>query len=252
MDANLRLEHECADAWPALIDRPLGEWRMRASDGFTGRANSTLAAGDPGMPVEDALDEAVRFAVDHGITPSAQVVMGTETEEEIEKVDWVVNIEHAAGAEVSVLTGRLDGLTWPPVSGVSVDPTPSAQWWQLAAGTAEPTRAQRQVLGTGRSIGFGSAWRDGQVVAVVRGALVGDLLHIASLSVMPEYRRQGIAAGLLGSLAEWAVERGATRCAAQVAVHNTPALQLWSVLGCAEHHRYRYWKPAPRESFSGL
>lgn len=243
MDANLRLEHDCADAWPALVDRPLGEWRMRASDGFTGRANSTLAAGDPGMPVEEALDEAVQFAVGHGIKPAVQVVVGTETEREVEKASWVINVEHPSGAEVSVLTSEIGTLAGPEVDGVSVDPMPSAQWWQLAAGAPEPTRAQRQVLGTGRLIGFGSAWRDDQVVAVVRGALVGDLLHIARLSVLPGYRRQGIAKGLLASLADWATERGATRYAAQVAVHNDPALALWYQLGCVEHHRYRYWKP---------
>ncbi|TCP56240.1 acetyltransferase (GNAT) family protein [Tamaricihabitans halophyticus] len=244
MDENLQLEHECADAWPALVERPLGEWRMRAADGFTGRANSTLAAGDPGMPVEDALDEVIAFAVDHGITPATQVVRGTETEQAIEKAEWVVNVDHPAGAEVAVLTSGIETFAEPEAAeGVSVDPMPSAQWWQLAAGAPEPSRAQRQVLGTGRNLGFGSAWRDGQVVAAVRGAVVGDLLHIASLSVLPEYRRDGIATNLLGSLGQWATERGATRCAAQVAVHNTPALELWQTLGCAEHHRYRYWKP---------
>lgn len=243
MDANLRLEHECADAWPALVDRPLGEWRLRAADGFTGRANSTLAAGDPGLPVDHALDEAVTFAVEHGIRPAVQVVAGTETEREIDRLGWVINSDHPAGAEVSVLTGDVGALPDSAGPGVSVDPMPSAQWWQLAAGSAEPTRAQRQVLGTGRQIGFGSAWRDDQVVAVVRGALVGDLLHISRLWVLPGYRRDGIATELLGALGEWARGRAATRYVAQVEVHNEPALRLWSALGCAEHHRYRYWKP---------
>ncbi|WP_264081631.1 hypothetical protein [Gandjariella thermophila] len=35
MDDVTRLEHLCADAWPALADEPLGQWRMRAAGGFT-------------------------------------------------------------------------------------------------------------------------------------------------------------------------------------------------------------------------
>ena len=37
----------------------MGDWLLRAADGFTGRANSALAAGDPGRPLPEAV-EAVR------------------------------------------------------------------------------------------------------------------------------------------------------------------------------------------------
>src|ERR671924_243065 len=33
-----RLEHICADAWPAVVERPLGQWRLRAAGGVTRRA----------------------------------------------------------------------------------------------------------------------------------------------------------------------------------------------------------------------
>ena len=35
--------------------RKAGGWLLRAGDGFTGRANSALAVGDPGVPLDDAL-----------------------------------------------------------------------------------------------------------------------------------------------------------------------------------------------------
>jgi len=46
-----RLERICADAWPPVVQRPLGQWWLRAAGGFTGRANSALVVGDPfGVP----------------------------------------------------------------------------------------------------------------------------------------------------------------------------------------------------------
>jgi ribosomal protein S18 acetylase RimI-like enzyme len=80
-------------------------------------------------------------------------------------------------------------------------------------------------------------------VAAVRGALVGDLLHVARLAVRPSHRRLGLASGLLRALYSWAALRGARRQVLQVAEHNTAAIRLYADLGCVEHHRYRYWIP---------
>jgi hypothetical protein len=41
------LERRALPGWLALHE-PLGEWTLRAAGGFTGRANSCLAVGDPG------------------------------------------------------------------------------------------------------------------------------------------------------------------------------------------------------------
>jgi len=49
------LQLAMVDGWsPAERDR-LGDWVLRAADGFTGRANSVLPVGDPGLPLEDAV-----------------------------------------------------------------------------------------------------------------------------------------------------------------------------------------------------
>ena len=41
------LERAAALHWQAPETEPLGEWRLRAAAGFTGRANSALPVGDP-------------------------------------------------------------------------------------------------------------------------------------------------------------------------------------------------------------
>lgn len=240
MDEISLLEHECAEAWPAQVDRPLGGWRMRAAGGFTGRANSTLTTGDPGLAVTSALARTVDFAAENGIQPSAHVVVGSPVEGEIAGAGWAVNRDHPGGAESLVLTGPLDPGDHPDAAVLA---TPSAGWWELAAGSATPSPAQRHVLSSLPGVGYGVVEEDGVVVGAVRGAVVGDLLHVSRLAVRPSHRRSGMATGLLRTLYAWAAQRGARRQALQVAEHNNSAIRLYVGLGCVEHHRYRYWKP---------
>ncbi|MFE9743425.1 GNAT family N-acetyltransferase [Saccharothrix saharensis] len=240
MQGVTELEQRCADAWPALLDRPLGQWRLRAAGGFTGRANSALTTGDPGVPVAEALRVVIDFAAANAIKPTAHVVVGAPAEAGVAAAGWRVDVDHPGGAESLVMTGRLDGFATPKAADVDISDTPSPEWWELAA-QPDPTPAQRHVLASGDRVGFGAVVRDGRVLAAVRGAVVGDLLHVARLAVRPEARRLGLARDLMGGLAAWGLEHGATTCALQVAEHNKPAITLYESLGCVEHHRYRYW-----------
>ncbi|WP_394613826.1 GNAT family N-acetyltransferase [Lentzea sp. JNUCC 0626] len=232
------LESLCARAWPALAEVPLGNWLMRAAEGFTGRANSTLTCGDPGIPIPDALIAVERFAREHGIKPTAHVVNGSLAEPAIEAAGWRVDLDHPGGSESLVMTGPLEKFA----QGVA-ESRDLPGWWELTAGS-ETTAAQRHVLGSGGNVCFASIEDNGTVIAAVRGAVVEDLLHVARLAVRPSHRRQGLARRLMGELAGWGLEQGATTCVLQVAEHNEPAIRLYEDLGCTEHHRYRYWIPA--------
>ena len=55
------LEWAALPGWVALSE-PLGEWTLRAGGGFTGRANSALAVGDPGVPLAEAADRVIAYA----------------------------------------------------------------------------------------------------------------------------------------------------------------------------------------------
>ncbi|QUQ69092.1 GNAT family N-acetyltransferase [Kutzneria sp. CA-103260] len=233
MDTIAELELLCADAWPALVDERLGQWRLRAAGGFTGRANTALTIGDPGMPVSDALAATAAFAARRGIEPKAHVIQGSETERRIEAAGWQPATDHPAGSVSQVMTGPL------PVGGPvgEILDKPSRQWWEFSVG--EPTAAQKHVLGTGPRLGFGYV----EDTAVVRGCVVDTTLHIARLSVAPAARRQGVARRLLAALGTWARECGADRSVLQVEINNTAAIRLYEGLGFTEHHRYGYWKP---------
>ncbi|HUQ57934.1 MAG TPA: GNAT family N-acetyltransferase [Lentzea sp.] len=219
---------------------------MRAADGFTGRANSTLTCGDPGTSIPRALSTVEGFARDHGIKPTAHVVKGSVHERAIEAAGWRVDLDHPGGAESQVMTGPLEKFA----EGVAVS-RDLPGWWDMTAGS-EVTAAQRHVLGSGGDVCFASLTERDRgndpenvtVIAAVRGAVVEDVLHVARLAVRPSHRRQGLARRLMGELAGWGLEQGATTCALQVAEHNEAAIRLYEDLGCAEHHRYRYWVPA--------
>jgi GNAT superfamily N-acetyltransferase len=236
------LEIACSRAWPPLVDEPLGDWRLRWADGFTGRANSVLAVGGPGRPVPEALRAVCDFAHDRGIDPMVQVVRDSPNEQAIAAAGWVPATGHGAGHEVAVLTGALTGGPAGPGAAVLDEPTPG--WWELVLGPGEDSPAARQVL-TGGKVGYGVV-ADGDVTAAaVRGALVDGWLHVGRLAVRPEFRRRGLASVLMGALHAWGAEQGADRAVLQVAEGNSGALALYAGLGYALHHRYRYWVPAP-------
>jgi N-acetylglutamate synthase len=137
-----RLERICADAWPAVVVRPLGQWRLRAAGGFTGRANSALAVGDPGLPVAEALGEVRAFAAEHEVAPRVQVAMSSPWQRAITAHGWTRDDAHQAGADVAVLVAELPGLAapGPPRAGPAesapgeVGPGPGAPAGEPAAG----------------------------------------------------------------------------------------------------------------------
>ena len=58
-----------ARGWRAPEEASLGNWLLRAAEGFTGRANSALAVGDPGLPLAGAVDEAEAWYRARGLPP---------------------------------------------------------------------------------------------------------------------------------------------------------------------------------------
>lgn len=242
-----RLEALCADAWPAQTEVPLGAWRLRAAGGFTGRASSALAIGDPGMPVPVALETVRAFCDEHAIPARVQAPVGSPWDRAVAAQGWVLDGGHAAGAESVVLVGDLGRLSAPRAT-VGVGATrvelaerPDAAWWELTLGR-DPTVVERHVLDPGGDprTAFGLAPGAG----TIRATVVADHLHLSRLTVRPQARRGGVATALTAATAAWGREHGARWAVLQVALHNTTAREFYASLGCVEHHRYRYLRPA--------
>lgn len=238
-----RLENLCADAWPALVDEPLGGWRLRAAGGFTGRANSALAVGDPGLPIDAALERVRGFAAEHGIPTRLQTPMGSPWSAAAMREGWVLDGGHQAGPEVAVLVADLTHLAALP-STVAVELAPDAtdDWWAI---TGPPeSDAERHVLTAAARPGFGVARAaDGTPTGAIRAAVVEDHLHLSRLATRPEARRQGVGTTLTAVAAAWGLEQGARWAVLQVNLQNEGARALYARLGCTEHHCYHYLGP---------
>ncbi|HEY0575010.1 MAG TPA: GNAT family N-acetyltransferase [Pseudonocardia sp.] len=167
-----RLERICADAWPPVVQRPLGQWRLRAAGGFTGRANSALVVGDPGMPVPDALASVCAFAAEHGVPPRVQVAMDSPWQRAITAHGWIRDDAHPAGADVVVLVAELPELAAPSDPGPPEDGPPEAGLPEAGLGNARLGEAGLGNAGLGEA-GLGEAGLGGSPDGPGRSTFAG-------------------------------------------------------------------------------
>jgi GNAT superfamily N-acetyltransferase len=99
--------------------------------------------------------------------------------------------------------------------------------------------AAEHVLTAVPAVRFAEACDDqGTLLAIARGAVVDDWLHLGSVEVVEQARRQGLARVVSVALARWALEEGAARAFLQVEQINEPAVRLYQSLGFGPHHTY--------------
>ena len=121
-------ERMSARHWQATEQTHLGGWLLRAAGGFTGRANSALPLGDPGMPTERAVDEVEAWYRQRGLRP--MIVMAT-----------------GLGADGSALDHLLERRGWPRraapalVMTASTDAVVGRGRTAVPSGVAAPNRA---------------------------------------------------------------------------------------------------------------
>jgi GNAT superfamily N-acetyltransferase len=236
------LEHLSVPGWLALAE-PLGEWTLRAGGGFTGRANSCHAVGDPGVETAEAARRIVAHAAAHGIPPLASVVDGGEPEAALRELGW-----RDAYVPTDVLAVRLADLlgTTPPDPRARVTLDLEVGWWN-AYGQSRPNDADpglvRLILAGHPPRAFGSTGNADRPSSIGRGHLSGAWLGYSTLWTRPEHRRHGLATAVMGRLGHWAARHGARYAYLQVAAANVDAHAAYARLGFRRHHAYRYLAP---------
>lgn len=224
-------------AWPATETTRLGDWELRASGGFTRRANSVLVAGDPRMPLPQALMAVRQWYAERGLPPLLQVHDGSPYAQELDAAGW------APEAETLVRTAPLAPLTSLPDRGatgpVELSRTASAQWLAAYHRTGELSEAARGVVAGGPSVWFATA-----PGAIGRAVVDGRWALFGAVEVAPEHRRKGLALAVMGALAQRAYAEGATAAYLQVEADNAAARALYDRLGFVDHHRYYYRRPS--------
>lgn len=239
------LERLAARSWRGLEQRPYGDWLLRAGGGFTGRANSVLAVGDPPEPLTAAVGTVTRWYAERGLRPAAQVPLpgAEDADGAFAAAGW------ERDEDVLVLTASLGA--W-PASSLPVDlrSAPDDAW--LAGyryrGTPLPPIAVEILTAADEPV-FASVRLEPEpapLAAVARGVLVDEWLVVTAVTVAEEARRRGLGTAVMAALGEWARARGGRSCLLQVVASNAPALGLYARLEFTEHHRYHYrWGPQP-------
>lgn len=230
--------------------QPLGEWTLRAGGGFTGRANSCLAVGDPGVDVAEAAERVVAYALAHHIPPWAQVIEDSEPERRLRALGWT-----DVYVPTDVLVSRLgdllaDDLPDPPVQLSESLTPPWLEAYQRSRPNAAEPEVLRRILESEPPRAFAGVADDGRPVAIGRGHVAADWLGLASIWTDPALRRQGWAGRVMTGLGHWAARLGARNVYLQVAAENEAAHRAYERMGFARHHGYRYLQ-APDRGQSG-
>ena len=234
----LALEAVAAAGWRAAETAHLGGWQLRATGGFTGRANSVLPLRPPAMPLDEALRRASAWYGERGLP--LKLLVPTEArrllDAELAERGW------PADYDVHVMVTRLDCGPAPaaPDVEVTIADAPDDAWFARYRDGAGLTPTGRALLTRHDAAGFASV-RDGdRTAAIARGTLDDGWLGVTAVEVDPSLRRSGLASALTAALFEWGRHRGALRSYLQVSADNRPAVALYEKLGYWVHHDYRY------------
>lgn len=235
------LEAVAAQGWRAPEEALLGDWLLRAAQGFSGRANSALATGDPGLPLAEAVTRVRAWYAARGLPAMIAVPHPLDrpgdspADRFLHQQGWRVRRGPAV-----VMTAPAAAVA-APAAQVDLAPEPGQDWLKLYHDQRNaPLPVVRHLLMSAADQRFASVRRGGNVVAIGRVALTGDWGGLTAVAVHPGYRRTGLATAITAALASAAVRHGATRLYLQVEAGNQAARALYARSGFTAHHAYHY------------
>lgn len=241
------MERRATADWPPEETERLGEWLLRAAGGYSRRANSALALGDPGVPMPEALRRVEQWYADRGLPALVLTVPTEPVADQVAAEGWTAFSDDVLFqvAGVAAVLRHLDEHA--PEAATTADRVElreelDASWW-VAEHDPPFSPHVRAVQEGPEEVVFARLEVDGAVVARGRGVLdVGPdvRLGLSTLWTRPDLRGQGLGAGVLRALLEWAAEGGASSSYVQVEVGNARAVALYERLGFLTHHTYRY------------
>jgi ribosomal protein S18 acetylase RimI-like enzyme len=240
------LERVAAAGWIPPVTSALGDWLLRAAGGFTGRANSALVIGDPGIQLIDALDAVRSFYADHRLPTRAQVIVDSAWDGVLIQQGWFDDrpLDGGVAVQAASLAAalRLGRQRRSASDTVTILPTPTSSWI-ARYGRADETDAGtlKTLLMSGDEVGF--AQLGDPVTAIGRASTSGDWVGLFAVTVDPSQRRRGLGSAIVLELLDWAAEHGAMSAYLQVAASNAAGLSLYESFGFETHHRYHYLQP---------
>jgi ribosomal protein S18 acetylase RimI-like enzyme len=249
----LGLERVAARHWRGTEEEWLGGWLLRAAEGFTGRANSALPLGDPGLPLAGALDAVTRWYRARGLPPMIAIPLplstdcaGYELDNQLSERTWLTRPGPAfvMVAGLAGLAGLAAARELAPGMEFRVDAEPDGAWLAMYhyRGQERQPPVTRRVLMSAPFQLFASI-RSGEgreVLAIGRLSVAGGWAGITAVEVDAGRRRAGLGAALTLAVCAEAAARGVEQVFLQVETDNTAAQRLYERCGFRYSHRYHY------------
>jgi ribosomal protein S18 acetylase RimI-like enzyme len=236
-----RIESAALRAWPALEDVPLESWRLRYSEGFTGRANSVQTPPGSSASISSRVAEAEQWYAARGIPCAFRLTPFSEPGLD----GFLATQDFKRVKPTNVLWSEAESLAAPGLSErlqfASLD-----HWTQVFASlsglSGGPPPALRRIVATisvPTLLGVLMDESNAQPVACGLAVAEGDFVGLFDLVVERNARRQGHGTELVQQLIGWGIDRGATRAYLQVQGDNFRASNLYQKLGFDS--AYQYW-----------
>lgn len=243
----LALEATVARGWRAAETAELGGWLLRATGGFTSRANSVLPLRAAGRPLDEALETVRGWYAERGLPARLQLPVEARRllDAELAERGWSAESPtHVLAARLDLLAGGA-GRDAPPVR---IADAPDDTWLARYRGGAAATDVARGLLSRHDRAAFAAVTVDGRTLAIGRGTVDGEWLGVTAVEVDESARRHGLATAVMRALWRWGAAQGARRSHVAVTADNGPALALYRRLGYWQHHDYHYRREpvAPR------
>jgi ribosomal protein S18 acetylase RimI-like enzyme len=237
------MQRICWAGWPARDSEQLGDWVLRAHGGITGRANSAMAVGDPGLPVPEALHRVSAWYAERGLPPLLQLPVADPANAAMADEGW--ERLHVTVVQVAPIAPLLASVPARTDLQTVVEKVPSADWQTLMHDLDPDDPAGHLAILTGPArVGFVTLYRGDEPVGIGRVSIEGEWAGVTSVDVAPPARRQGVASAVMRELLQWALQGGASSSYLQVRAANPAALKLYDRLGYVTHHPYNYRAPA--------
>jgi ribosomal protein S18 acetylase RimI-like enzyme len=230
-------------AWPAERVLDLDGWRLRYTRGVTNRGNSVWPGPARGtLQLESALARVEAFYGELGLPPRYQL---TPVAAPPELDDVLAERGYRSYSPVSIQTSSSERLARIETAAQArVDASLGHEWFEISAHRgrfSDVVDVYRGILARiGERAGFALATIDRQPAAVGLGVCEGGWVGVFGMATLPEFRRRGAAAAVLGALGEWARQREAASLYLQVERDNDAALALYASAGFRERYGYHY------------
>ena len=232
-----RLERLALRAWPALEDIEDDGWRLRAAQGYTGRANS-VAALDPGKrPLDEKIARCEAWYAARNLPAKFRLTLFSQPGN-LDEVLAARGYRHVD--PVATMTLDLASLAAPAGAATEGSPVELTLDEWFVGKTSATAPIQRAILERIQPTRWLMGWRvDGERVARGLGVLEDGWLGLFNVAVDTARRRRGFGRALMEAMLQRAAGQGARGAYLQVVEENAAAVGLYTGIGFRE--AYRYW-----------